>query len=68
MQIDIRQSELNRNGFAGIDFPNLPWADRRNVAARVCTARGDQANAMLLEINNPIACNSIRYIQDVPRK
>ena len=68
MQIDIRQSELNRNGFASVDFPNASWVDRRNIAARICTARGDRANAMLLEINNPIATNSIRYIQDVPRK
>lgn len=66
MRIEITQSALNATGFAGIDFPNLSESARKNVAAQVCSRLGDSANAMLLEINNPIAVNSIYYVRDVP--
>lgn len=60
----VRQSTLNQIGQGHLDFASLPWSMRRDVASLALRAQGDTNAAMLLELNNPIACNSIVYIRD----
>ena len=67
MNIPIRQSELNRVGFAG-DFTRLGYYQRKRVAALTLNAVGRQEEAFLLEINNPNAVSGITYVNDTPSR
>lgn len=66
MKIIVKQSDLDRFGFGGLDFQRLSPPNRKMVAARVMGALGFSREAFLLETNNPVAVNSIWYVRDVP--
>ena len=60
----VKQSTLNAIGYGYVDFPSLTWSQRRDLASLALRAQGQEQAAMLLELNNPLACNSIVYIRD----
>lgn len=60
----ITQSAMNRLGF------NAPWSaygyrTQLDIAARVLRATGRTDDALLIELNNPVAIAKIRYVADV---
>lgn len=62
--IEVKQSELAR---IGIRLPlfALGYRDRLAATAQVLRNRGDNRTALLIELNNPVALNSIRYVNDI---
>lgn len=62
--IVVNQSDLNRLGVR-TPWNGMGYRERLAVTARVLRSKADLSNALLIEMNNPNAIASIRYVNDI---